>query len=535
MITKDLTIHVAPGELLDSTKYDGERFKNIFCVQRVVRVCILDAENLEGTLKQSKVYPGLIRYFKDVELNIVTRCIIENITAEGLFLRFFNSKLRGLCHCSKIEDKKLNLKEMKKRFQLKQVVVAKVVYIDAKKFRIFFSMKPSDLGDYDLNLEEDENVFIDVWKMALRRKEKEKMYEKGNIKTEIKNEDEEVNEDQMIEEEIAVDWNDDEKEQKEKKEDEMSEEEEDDDEEDDSDEEENDEDDDNEMSEDNENEEEGNEENGMEEESEEEEQYDLEECQKAVETDRDNSLEWIKLMKCFIQRGEIEQARKTAQKAIEIINFRKLEEKLNVWKALMLIEAKHGTDKSLQTVYNNALQVCERKDIMLHMCKIYKQRNDAENEEKVFRGLFKKVKGSCKVYKKYCNFLMRTSREEEIKMTIGKAKTSLDKKKMIKLQLYVARIQYKYGSVDKGRSMFEEIVENNPKRLDIWNIYIDMEQQVGDVTVIRRLFERVVKMKLSTKTMKTFLTKYLEFERVNGDENRMEHVREIAKSFVESK
>ena len=35
--------------------------------------------------------------------------------------------------------------------------------------------------------------------------------------------------------------------------------------------------------------------------------------------------------------------------------------------------------------------------------------------------------------------------------------------------------------------------------------------------------------------MKTFLTKYLEFERVHGDENRMEHVREIAKSFVDSK
>ncbi|KAL7722621.1 Protein RRP5-like protein [Entamoeba marina] len=88
----------------------------------------------------------------------------------------------------------------------------------------------------------------------------------------------------------------------------------------------------------------------------------------------------------------------------------------------------------------------------------------------------------------------------------------------------MARLEYKYGGIDKGRAIF-----------DVWNVYIDMEQQVGDVNVIRRLFERIVKLKLSTKTMKTFLTKYLEFETNNGDEKRMDHVREIAKSFVDSK
>ncbi|BFU26486.1 S1 RNA binding domain-containing protein [Entamoeba histolytica] len=282
-------------------------------------------------------------------------------------------------------------------------------------------------------------------------------------------------------------------------------------------------------------EEEDKEEENMEEEESEEIVLDLDECQKGVEKDPDNSIEWIKLMQCFIQRKEIDEARKVGKTGIESINFRKLEEKLNIWKALMQLEANHGDEKSLKKVYNEALEVCDRKKIMLHMIHIYKEKKEVEEEEKIFRTLFKKVKGSCKVYKKYCNFLMRNNREEEIKNTLSKAKTTLDKKKMISLEIHIARLEYKYGSVDKGRSMFEDILTNNPKRHDVWNIYIDMEKEVGDVGVIRRIFERIVKQKLSTKTMKTFLTKYLEFERKYGDESRQEHVRDIAKSFVSTK
>ncbi|EDR28007.1 programmed cell death protein, putative [Entamoeba dispar SAW760] len=125
----------------------------------------------------------------------------------------------------------------------------------------------------------------------------------------------------------------------------------------------------------------------------------------------------------------------------------KLEEKLNIWKALMQLEANHGDEKSLKKVYNEVLEVCDRKKIMLHIIHIYKEKKEVE--EKIFRIIFKKVKGSCKVYKKYCNFIMRNNREEENKNTISKAKTTLDKKKMISLEIHIARLEYKYGSLIK--------------------------------------------------------------------------------------
>jgi len=103
-----------------------------------------------------------------------------------------------------------------------------------------------------------------------------------------------------------------------------------------------------------------------------EEKYDIDECLKNVELEPDNSLQWIKLMKCYTQSGDITSARTTAKKALETINFRKLDEKLNVWKAMLQIESKYGDEKSFNKIYNDAIVECDRKKIMLFVASIYK-------------------------------------------------------------------------------------------------------------------------------------------------------------------
>ena len=49
-----------------------------------------------------------------------------------------------------------------------------------------------------------------------------------------------------------------------------------------------------------------------------------------------------------------------------------------------------------------------------------------------------------------------------------------------------AQLEYKLGDVERGRTMFEGIVSNYPKKTDIWSVYIDMEIKfVGDIQAIR--------------------------------------------------
>lgn len=54
-------------------------------------------------------------------------------------------------------------------------------------------------------------------------------------------------------------------------------------------------------------------------------------------------------------------------------------------------------------------------------------------------------------------------------------------------------LEFKYGQPENGRTMFEGIVSNYPKRMDIWSIYMDMEVKYGgkqNVQQARHLFER---------------------------------------------
>ena len=48
-----------------------------------------------------------------------------------------------------------------------------------------------------------------------------------------------------------------------------------------------------------------------------------------------------------------------------------------------------------------------------------------------------------------------------------------------------AQMEFKFGEAERGRTIFEGIVTNYPKRTDLWSIYLDMEERIGDVAILR--------------------------------------------------
>jgi len=48
-----------------------------------------------------------------------------------------------------------------------------------------------------------------------------------------------------------------------------------------------------------------------------------------------------------------------------------------------------------------------------------------------------------------------------------------------------AQLEYKLGEPERGKTLFEGIVDTHPKRWDIWSIYIDMEAGQNDMQSIR--------------------------------------------------
>ena len=64
--------------------------------------------------------------------------------------------------------------------------------------------------------------------------------------------------------------------------------------------------------------------------------------------------------------------------------------------------------------------------------------------------------------------------------------------------------------------------------------YLDMELRAGDAAATRRLFERVISLRLSSKKIKYFFSRYLAYARSQHDEALAQHVKDMARAWVES-
>lgn len=113
-----------------------------------------------------------------------------------------------------------------------------------------------------------------------------------------------------------------------------------------------------------------------------------------------------------------------------------------------------------------------------------------------------------------------------------------------------AQCEFKYGEVERGCTMFDNLLSSYPKRVDVWSVYIDTMCSTKKMPKIRcssvhcivlpqclcrELFERVINLKLSTKKMKFFFKKYLEFEQKYGSLQTVSLVKDKATSYVEQR
>ena len=145
----------------------------------------------------------------------------------------------------------------------------------------------------------------------------------------------------------------------------------------------------------------------------------------------------------------------------------------------------------------------------------------------------KKYGQSCKVWHHAILFHQHRDAMDAARELLKRSLQSLPRRKHVKMILKFAQLEFKAGDSERGRTLFEGLVGNFPKRADLWSVYLDMEIQQGDAAVIRRLFERVTSLRLSSKKMKFFFKRYLEYEKTSGTEDTIDHVKQKARSYVE--
>ncbi|CAO3592652.1 unnamed protein product [Absidia cylindrospora] len=248
----------------------------------------------------------------------------------------------------------------------------------------------------------------------------------------------------------------------------------------------------------------------------------------------DSSYLWINYMAYQLQLSEINKARAIGDRALKTINFREEQEKMNVWVALMNLENQFGTDATLEQIFKRALTFCDPKKVYLQLAKVYERSEKMNKAEDLWKEATKKFGQSPDVWTQFGLFYLQQGNVEGARELLQRSLKSLPKHEHIQTIVKFAQMEFKHGEAERGRTIMEGVMNNSPKRMDLWNIYLDMEIKAGDHDMVQRLFERVTSMKFSSKKMKFLFKKWLQYEKDHGSADDAERVKERTLAYVES-
>ncbi|KAG2221563.1 hypothetical protein INT45_002577 [Circinella minor] len=248
----------------------------------------------------------------------------------------------------------------------------------------------------------------------------------------------------------------------------------------------------------------------------------------------DSSYMWINYMAHQLQLSEIEKAREIGERALSTINFREEQEKLNVWVAMLNLENSYGNDETLEAIFKRACVYCEAEKVYLQLANIYERSNKIDKAEALWQDITKQFSQNPKVWTQFGLFYLKQDNVEGARNLLQRSLKMLPKFSHIETISKFAQLEFKYGEPERGRTIFEGLLSNHPKRIDLWSVFLDMEIKAGDQETIRRLFERVTAMKISSKKMKFFFKKWLQYENEHGTEDDADRVKEKALEYVNS-
>ncbi|EMG50930.1 RRP5 rRNA biogenesis protein RRP5 [Candida maltosa Xu316] len=245
-----------------------------------------------------------------------------------------------------------------------------------------------------------------------------------------------------------------------------------------------------------------------------------------------SSILWMNYMSFQLQLSEIDKAREIGERALKTINYREEQEKLNIWIALLNLENTFGTDESLDDVFKKSIQYMDSYTMHQKLINIFIMSEKFDHAKELFQKMIKKFGKNISTWVSYGSFLL--DQKQEIFEILSKALQVLPKREHIDLVKKFAQLEFNKGDPEQGRSLFEGLISDTPKKIDLWNVYIDQEIKQDDKSKVEELFERVLTKKINRKQAKFFFNKWLNYEEDKQDENMVARVKAKAAEYVQN-
>ncbi|KAL8715383.1 MAG: hypothetical protein Q9220_000716 [cf. Caloplaca sp. 1 TL-2023] len=249
-----------------------------------------------------------------------------------------------------------------------------------------------------------------------------------------------------------------------------------------------------------------------------------------------SSVLWMRYMAFQLELQEAEKARGIAERALRTIHIREQDEKFRVWVAMLQLENRYGSNESVEEVFGRACQHCDSLEMHEELISIYIISNHHEKASALFdTALSKHGSQSPSLWLNAATFHLTTLKSPSAaRAYLPRALQSLPPHTHLQLTSKFAHIEFTSpsGDPERGRTVFEGLLSTFPKRLDLWNVYLDLEIKLADKKRVRGLFERVTKLDVKARKMKFWFKKWETWEKEKGDEKGMEKMKKIAQEYV---
>ncbi|EDO06868.1 uncharacterized protein BBOV_IV005070 [Babesia bovis T2Bo] len=265
--------------------------------------------------------------------------------------------------------------------------------------------------------------------------------------------------------------------------------------------------------------------------------------EKRVATGGNSASLWIEYMAFHLRNGSLEGARQVVRRGLERIDFRAISERLTLWVANINMECLYGD--RVKEVFQESLRFNDPKTMYLKMISIFVKNDRLSDAIEVCERGIKKLGKSKKFWQAYLRLLFEHVKDfEEARKVYNRCLLRIPDHKKVYMMTSTALLEFKFGSAERGQMMFENLLLDNPRRMDIWMQYIcayikfqltspGIKRSDG-LRSIRNLFLRIITLDLKPKKMKVIYQKWMEFECNHGDSKSKSLVQQKALEYVES-
>uniref|UniRef100_A0A6G1SLX7 Protein RRP5 n=1 Tax=Aceria tosichella TaxID=561515 RepID=A0A6G1SLX7_9ACAR len=190
---------------------------------------------------------------------------------------------------------------------------------------------------------------------------------------------------------------------------------------------------------------------------------------------------WIKYSEFFLENVETEKARIVCRRALKTINFRAEKERLRIWLQLLKIEAKFGGTEQMRAIIEEAAQRNDKLVLYQRASQTLVACGELDEAEALHEKCIKLGRQQPNVWINYIIFLMehRKDLNKARQLFDQVIKSNMPLSDLIHIRSRFAHLEFKYGDVERGKTLFENLLSENPKRMDIWKVYEDAIRKFG--------------------------------------------------------